>query len=531
MKLQEITANIRLRSTWEAIDMGFAMVQAWWKAIYLPLAILTFSIASLLYLVIPEENFWWAGLIFWWLKPLYDRLVLHIISHKLFNEELTSWQALKAIPSLIWHTGFFQSMTFRRLSMSRGFNLPIWQLEKLRGSQRAERQRVLHLAAHTPASWLTIVMVHIEMILVISLFVLIALFMPESVLSNFFSDIFSKQNNDLMWLDYLNYLFYVVVVTFIHPFYIAGSFALYINRRTQLEAWDLELDFKKLSSRIKEILIPTPPVLILFLVITATLGSPKISIADEAENATGNTVTNVKTEFLAKKRLPAKTAKKTIEAVMLTKNLDDKKIIKTWVKKKTIKKKKLKTEDKSSVWSWLRKILEPVALLISKIIEFGLWIIIAIAILLLFYFRDRWLHFFQGGKKIKDEYQAPEVMFGMDVRKESLPKDIVGEAQKLWQAKKHREALSLLYRGALVRLINQEQVKLEDSYTEGDVLKQASKKLVSGKQNYLTLLTSQWKLIAYAHRSPTDDKVQQLFNQWHSDFALEGEANERGVAK
>ncbi|HIP94921.1 MAG TPA: DUF4129 domain-containing protein, partial [Leucothrix sp.] len=151
MILQEITANIRLRSTWEAIDMGFAMVQSWWKAIYLPLTILTFSIATLLYFIIPEDDFWLTGIIFWWLKPLYDRLVLNIISHKLFNEELSSWQALKAIPSLIWNTGFFQTMTFRRLSLSRGFNLPIWQLEKLRGKQRAERQRVLHLAAHSQA--------------------------------------------------------------------------------------------------------------------------------------------------------------------------------------------------------------------------------------------------------------------------------------------------------------------------------------------------------------------------------------------
>jgi hypothetical protein len=143
MNLNEITANIRLRNPWEAIDLGFAMVQEWWKAIYLPLSIITVVIATLLYLATPMDKLWVAGLIFWWLKPLYDRVVLHIVSHKLFNNELNTWQVLKAIPSLIWNTGFFQSMTFRRLSLSRGFNLSIWQLEQLRGAQRVNRQSVL----------------------------------------------------------------------------------------------------------------------------------------------------------------------------------------------------------------------------------------------------------------------------------------------------------------------------------------------------------------------------------------------------
>jgi len=526
MNLQEITANIRLRSPWEAIDMGFAMVQHWWKAIYIPFAILTFSIATLLYFIIPEDDFWLTGLIFWWLKPLYDRLILHIISHKLFNEELSSWQALKALPSLIWNTGFFQTMTFRRLSLSRGFNLPIWQLEQLRGRQRSERQRVLHLAAHSQASWLTIAMAHLEMFLVISLFALIALFMPENVLSNFFDGLFNKNVDYSIWIDYLNYVFYVAVVTFLHPFYMAGSFALYINRRTQLEAWDLELDFRKMAIRVKDLLKPKsltiPPLFYIFIALALLGGKPTKAIADEAisssiNNSTSNTTSP---EFLANTRKPAEDAKQTIKAVMLTKNLNDKKTVKRWERKKTPKKKK-DIKNVSGFSDFINNFLKPVALFISTLIEYSLWILIAVGLALLFYYREHWLVFFDGNHKTKDRYTAPEVMFGMDVRAESLPKNIIGEAQKLWQAGKHRESLSLLYRGALIRLINQEKVKLEDSYTEGDVLRHAKKQLTADKQAYLTKLTSQWKLIAYAHRSPAESDMQQLFSNWQSDFTSE----------
>ena len=36
MQLDSIAANVRMRSPWEAIDLGFAMVRTWWLIIYPP---------------------------------------------------------------------------------------------------------------------------------------------------------------------------------------------------------------------------------------------------------------------------------------------------------------------------------------------------------------------------------------------------------------------------------------------------------------------------------------------------------------
>jgi hypothetical protein len=38
---------------------------------------------------------------------------------------------------------------------------------------------------------------------------------------------------------------YFVVVLFLEPFYVAAGFAMYLNRRTQLEAWDIEQEFRR----------------------------------------------------------------------------------------------------------------------------------------------------------------------------------------------------------------------------------------------------------------------------------------------
>ncbi len=523
MKLQEITANIRLRSPWEAIDLGFAMVQTWAKSLYIPLAIVTFSIAGLLYLTIPKDNLWIAIFIFWWLKPLYDRLILNIISHKLFNNQLSSWEALKALPHLIWNTGFFQTMTFRRFSFSRGFNLPIWQLEQLRGTPRASRQRVLHLASHSQAIWITISLVLLEVFFMISLFILLILFLPEHIQSDFFYGLMNDKIEYKSWIDLLNYFFYVLVVTLVHPFYVASNFALYINRRTQLESWDLELDFRKLGTRLKNLSL-----LVIVMISLGLASSPSPSIAAETNDPESlletDLTTDKKIEFLAKTRKTGDKSKEVIKEVMLTKDLNDKVIIKQWVKKKKDKKdKEKKKKNNDSDNTWIKDLFESIGAFISMIIEFGLWILIAFGLFLLFYFRDRWMHLFEGTKKNKDKYQSPEIMFGMDVRPESLPDSISVEAQNLWNIGKHREALSLLYRGALAHLISKEEVRLENSNTEGDVVKIVSKKL-SGLANsdnklaYFKSLTDQWKLIAYAHRPPNDSDMQFLFEHWDNTF-------------
>ena len=45
------------------------------------------------------------------------------------------------------------------------------------------------------------------------------------------------------------YLFAVCVV---EPFYVAGGFGFYINRRIYLEGWDIDLTFRKLASRVDQ---------------------------------------------------------------------------------------------------------------------------------------------------------------------------------------------------------------------------------------------------------------------------------------
>ena len=214
-------------------------------------------------------------------------------------------------------------------------------------------------------------------------------------------------------------------------------------------------------------------------------------------------------DYLQDERLAVEQSKAIIEDIVNSKDLKGEKKITKW----QLKEVEFEQSD-SSTPDWIKSI----SIGFAKIFEYALWILLLTAIVLLYLSRAQWLHLFSPQETEEESYQAPDILFGMNVREDSLPDDIIAEAKQLWQQKKARESLSLLYRGALVRLINQEKIPLENSHTEGDILKLSQKSLLDKQQQYLAQLTSQWQLIAYAHRIPMEEAMQWLFTHWQSHF-------------
>ena len=74
MRLDTVTAEIRPRSDWEAVDLGFALVRRdfwrcivlWWLAMIPPMAVATWFL---------REHPLWLTFVFWWIKPAGSRMV------------------------------------------------------------------------------------------------------------------------------------------------------------------------------------------------------------------------------------------------------------------------------------------------------------------------------------------------------------------------------------------------------------------------------------------------------------------------
>jgi hypothetical protein len=89
----------------------------------------------------------------------------------------------------------------------------------------------------------------------------------------------------------------------------------------------------------------------------------------------------------------------------------------------------------------------------------------------------------------------------LDVRPESLPDDVGAAAWALWQSGQVPAALSLLYRGALSRLIHRFEVPISASSTEGECLALARGRLEAGALRYVTQVVRAWEANIYGGRT------------------------------
>lgn len=499
MKLTDLSIQVRQRSNWEAIDLGFALVQRHWRSLILPYTLLVILIALPIWLILPESYLWISSLIIWWLKPLYDRLLLYILSRQLFNQPTTTAEAFSALPHLIRNTGLWSALSYRRFSLSRSYNLAIWQLEGLRGKAFKERQALMYLQGHSNAVWLTIGCVHLEWIILFSLYALILMFDPSGATWEHIKGLFrgDLDMDTQYWHSLLDLVFFILTILAIEPFYVAAGFMLYINRRTQLEAWDLEIAFRNLGERLTG--LAKTGLLTSWMLILVTSGA-WLSVASPVYAQT-----ETKQELLAAERLPAEQAAAKINEVMQLEELNNRRKINTWIPKD----KTTQQEDKNQVSEGLIQ-------LVASLFKTLLWIGVILALILALVYRHKILALLSPLRKQTKPSNLPDVLFGLDIRPESLPADIAGTARQLWEAGHAREALSLLYRGALMILTHQEQLAIHASHTEGDILKLAKPTTEPERYAYLHRLTKLWQMIAYAHRTPKTSEVAPLFEGWHA---------------
>ncbi len=98
----------------------------------------------------------------------------------------------------------------------------------------------------------------------------------------------------------------------------------------------------------------------------------------------------------------------------------------------------------------------------------------------------------------------------LDVRPQSLPDDVGAAALALWQAGQVPAALSLLYRGALSRMIHRFQVPISASATEGECLALARGRLEPGALRYVTQVVRAWEANIYGGRRLSDAMGESL---------------------
>ena len=514
MDLEKVTAKIRPRRGWEAIDLGISLAQKHAVVLYK----IWFAISFPLFLILtgffhdsPEIMI----IILWWLKPILERPLLHFLSRELFGEGLSAQQCIKATYSVA-KIQWFLSLTIRRLSFTRSFDLPLIQLEGLKGHARTKRLRVIHSGDSGNAVWLHIVFSLVESIMYLSSITLIYLMIPDIYLENFDLWKWIIADVDSNFVAFIfNFLSYLAI-SLVAPFYVACGFALYLNQRTHLEAWDIELAFKRLAARLSERSSNIKVRLASWASISLIIFAVNISMTLEATAA--ETTEQEKVEQTRQQELISDSDwKKEIDLDNLT-HVDAKKIIEEIKEGDDFH--QMKTEETnqyrfsndndsdskiSSGWLVFAKIF-------ALLIEFALWIFLAVLIIFLIL---KYKHLLVRGVSNKKIYhKRPAKLFGLDLNSQSLPDKPWFIAKQMIQNKQYREALSLLYRASLIWYIDNSDAVIKEGYTELECLKQISTQANQKSQQYMTLLTKNWRGLAYAHQIPELTELNELCDNW-----------------
>jgi len=137
------------------------------------------------------------------------------------------------------------------------------------------------------------------------------------------------------------------------------------------------------------------------------------------------------------------------------------------------------------------------------------WLLGAVLLALLLVSARRWLAV-HGDALHTRGARLPSHVRELDIRPESLPDDIGAAVRELWLAGERRAALSLLYRGALSRLVHSYQVAIEDASTEGDCIRLARAALPAERSDFVAALVGAWQLAVYGDRPLRSEDVLRL---------------------
>ena len=492
-----MAVRLRPRNPTEALDLGFALVRehaasvyGTWLAAYLPVAFLVYALLW--------DHPFIAWCVLWWLKPLFDRILLALLSRSLFGEPTGPRATLGSPRQWLFGTRIFAALTWGRFDLARSFHLPVHQLERTRGKPGRQRIRLLDRDARGAASWLTFLLLGVEMFLVIAVSLALALLVPVQVpIESLYDTIFRSGLASDGAL--LGAVLGTLATSLVEPVYVAGGFTLYLQRRTLLEGWDIELRFRHLAERLAAPAASATGVAAALLLACVLLPMPSVSHAQAEAPA-------------AREKDPAKEIKAVLAQPVFGRTEMRKQLEYVGPTFES------KDESKPTKWDW--SWIESIARFLSNLARYGTWIVGALALAIVLYLLARYarLRGFGAGQA-----ERPDFLFGLDVRPESLPEDVAAAAAALAKEGRTREALSLLYRGALVRFLDQGMEFLRGD-TEGDCLRKVETNARDTARQYFRRLVSAWQSLAYGHRAVGAEAVVALAGEWRREFAADAQA-------
>ncbi len=510
MRVEALAIALRARQGWEAIDLGFRMATHWarplwtvWLAVYVPLAVAL--IAAL------HAEPMAAALAIWWSKPVADRFALFVLSRRVFGDPATLAQTLASWRSVLT-PGLIRALLLRPFGWDRSFLQPIPLLERQRGAAARRRAALLgrRLGGHAMA--LAMVCLCFELVVMLALALFGSLLTPAAEVggATVASDL--AEALGIEWWGIGMTLAYALAVAVVEPFFVAAGFAMYLVRRTQLEGWDIELALRTAAGEASAgpVVAETrsgPPKLnalgtlaIAALAGFALAGATPVH-ADVPVNKGQLLASQSQDDAPAPPPAPLDTPARRA-ALDVLKQPEFGHTVERMRWRLDIGKDEEK-EPSATDLDWLREIGEWAA----AAMRVTMWLLLAILAMAVVWLLAKRAG---GGRADVSADLPPQQLFGLAISPDSLPDDVIAAALAAIAEGHLREAVSLLYRGALSYLVHDCAMRIGEGTTEGEVLRIAQPLLSATAFAHFQRLVAAWIEIAYGHRPGNAEQLRAL---------------------
>lgn len=502
MQLERIGVALRPRTPQEAMDLGMSMLRAHARRVWSAWLIFTLPIFLLCQGLAWGVGAPWLGLLLpWWLRPLFDRIPLYVLSRAVF-EQAPDWRAtLKGQRAWPWGRTL-AALTWLRVDTNRALRLPMDLLEGVTAKQRRARWRVLSRPLVGIASGLTWTCFAFELAISLSLCLFGLWLVPSEALPDSmrsFNQAISLPafRHALVWIaSGVTY----VSMSIVEPLYVAAGFGLYLNRRTQLEAWDIDLAFRRLRERLLELGMAA-------LLLICALGLPSFAHAAEQPAQAGHAPTHSMAEVF---RQPVD-GKDALFASGAANAYRDPRFGQPYKTQRWVLRTPPPPVSQSPAAGWLG-LGALFANLGSAVLNVLLWGLLAVGVAALIGFALRYV---RGAKlALPARSEAPKPLRSQMRQDASLPEDLAAAVRELWRGGRRREALSLLYRGSVQRAAAALHMQPPIDATESDWLQYARNMEDAARRERLVVIVRTWQLAAYADRYPADADIDALLSGW-----------------
>ena len=184
----------------------------------------------------------------WCAKPWLDRTILFVLSRAAFGQRTTLGRSVARAAARSGGAQLLFTLTVRRLSPWRSFTSRSISSKGCRIRQASARVRQIRTrqcgtALHDDARRSRCG----ERASMLALFSLVFWFAPAATDAGLLATDSRRDAATFCW--FALPIAYAIAVLFLEPFYVAAGFAMYLNRRAELEAWDIEQEFRRAFAR------------------------------------------------------------------------------------------------------------------------------------------------------------------------------------------------------------------------------------------------------------------------------------------